>query len=79
LKPEYDNNFTQGNAKILTFQNNKLNQTDTTSSSEDENPIYKFNKIKNEIDLIEKDLEFYKQNVNFIKIFNPFSKFLPTS
>jgi hypothetical protein len=38
----------------------------TTALSEDENPIAKFYRIKNEIDLIEKDLEFYNKNVNFI-------------
>lgn len=35
----------------------------TTAVSEDDNPIQKFNRIKNEIDLIEKDLEFYNKNV----------------
>ena len=43
----------------------KLNQTASTSLSEDENPVYKFNKIKSEIQLIEKDLQFYSQNVKF--------------
>ncbi len=40
-----------------------LNQTTSTRVSEDENPVYKFNKIKSEIELIEKDLQFYSQNV----------------
>jgi len=35
----------------------------TTADTTDEHPIDRFNRIKKEIDLIEKDLEFYKKNV----------------
>jgi len=64
LKPEYDTNF---NCIESSDVNNKrlvdMNKTETTSSSEDNDPILKLTRIKNEIDLIEKDLRFYTENV----------------
>ena len=40
-------------------------QSVTTAETNDEHPIDRFNRIKKEIELIEKDLEFYKNNVCF--------------
>jgi hypothetical protein len=64
LKSEFDD--VDNNQKTL-----NLNQTATTSASEDENPVYKFNKIKSEIEMIEKDLQFYSHNVK-IKFYETF-------
>lgn len=46
----------------------KLNneQSVTTAETYDEHPVDKFNRIKKEIQLIESDLEFYKNNVILI-------------
>jgi len=57
------------NAEISNKKKLFLNKTESTMASIDENPIAKFNKIKSEIDLIEKDLEFYSKNVKYILIF----------
>jgi hypothetical protein len=43
-------------------------QQETTVSSQEENPIQKFHKIKSEISLIEQDLEFYSKNVLSFKL-----------
>jgi hypothetical protein len=50
MKNEYDN------------KNRELSQT--TALSEEENPIEKFYRIKNEINLIESDIQYYEKNVN---------------
>jgi hypothetical protein len=40
----------------------------TAASSQEENPIHNFHKIKSEISLIEQDLDFYSKNVLTIKL-----------
>lgn len=52
--------------EILVKNEKNINQNTksvSTDVSEDDNPLRKFKRIKNEIDLIEKDLKFYQENV----------------
>ena len=39
------------------------NETVASNQTTEENPVINFHKIRNEIDLIERDLEFYSNNV----------------
>jgi hypothetical protein len=38
-------------------------QSVSTAPTDGENPIHQFDRIKHEIDLIEKDIKFYQNNV----------------
>jgi hypothetical protein len=42
--------------------------SETTATTDTENPIQKFYRIKKEIGIIEKDIQFYQKNVKFNKI-----------
>jgi hypothetical protein len=59
---------------ILTYEKMKKDgmavtkqpQSVTTNTTDTESPISQFNRIKREIDLIEKDIQFYQKNVRSI-------------
>lgn len=57
LKPDYDLNYDYPES---------VNETNVNSSATIavDNPIQRFNTIKREIDLIEKDIQFYEKNVS---------------